>query len=127
MAAHQEIAFRTAYLVLGDAAEAQDAAQEAFVKAYRALDRFREGAAFRPWLLRIVANTARNRRRAAGRRRGLQLRAEAATPRDATAPSAEAAVLACRAPPDAAGGDQRPLARRPAGHRRPLLPRSPRG
>ena len=93
MSAHQEIAFRTAYLVLGDAAEAEDATQEAFVKAHRALDRFREGAAFRPWLLRIVANTARNRRRSAGRRRGLQLRVESATPRDAAAPSAEAAVL----------------------------------
>jgi RNA polymerase sigma factor (sigma-70 family) len=63
------------------------------VKAHRALDRFREGAAFRPWLLRIVANTARNRRRSAGRRHGLQLRVEAAMPRDAAAPSAEAAVL----------------------------------
>ncbi len=90
---HQEMAFRVAYLVLGDAAEAQDAAQEAFVKAYRAIDRFREGSAFRPWLLRIVSNAARNRRRAAGRRRGLQLRAEAATLRDATLPSAEASVL----------------------------------
>jgi RNA polymerase sigma factor (sigma-70 family) len=93
VAAHQEIAFRTAYLVLADAAEAEDATQEAFVKAHRALDRFREGAAFRPWLLRIVANTARNRRRSAGRRHGLQLRVEAATPRDAAAPSAEDAVL----------------------------------
>ena len=93
VAAYQEIAFRTAYLVLGDAAEAEDATQEAFVKAHRALDRFHEGAAFRPWLLRIVANTARNRRRSAGRRHGLQLRAEAATPGDAAAPSAEAAAL----------------------------------
>jgi len=94
VAAHQEIAFRVGYLVLGDAAEAQDATQEAFVKAYRAMERFREGAAFRPWLLRIVANTARNRRRAAGRRHGLQLRAQAATQPDAAAPSAEASVLA---------------------------------
>ena len=89
---HQEMAFRVAYLVLGDAAEAEDAAQEGFVKAYRALDRFREGAPFRPWLLRIVTNAARNRRRAAGRRLGLQLRAEAARS-DATAPSAEESVL----------------------------------
>jgi RNA polymerase sigma-70 factor (ECF subfamily) len=94
VAANQEIAFRTAYLVLGDAAEAEDATQEAFVKAYRALDRFREGSPFRPWLLRIVANTARNARRSAGRRHGLQLRAEAAMPRDAAAPSAEVAALA---------------------------------
>jgi RNA polymerase sigma factor (sigma-70 family) len=93
VATHQEIAYRVAYLVLGDAAEAQDAAQEAFVKAYRVIDRFREGSPFRPWLLRIVTNAARNRRRAAGRRRGLQLRAEAATPREGSAPSAEDSVL----------------------------------
>jgi RNA polymerase sigma factor (sigma-70 family) len=94
VAAHQEIAFRVGYLVLGDGAEAEDATQEAFVKAYRAMERFREGAPFRPWLLRIVANTARNRRRAAGRRLGLQLRAQAATHAGASAPSAEASVLA---------------------------------
>jgi RNA polymerase sigma-70 factor (ECF subfamily) len=93
VAAHQEIAFRTAYLVLGDAAEAEDATQEAFVKAYGALDRFRSGSPFRPWLLRIAVNAARNRRRSTGRRMGLQLRAEAAQPRDAVAPSAEAAAL----------------------------------
>ena len=93
VAAHQQIAFRTAYLVLVDAAEAEDATQEAFVKAYRALDRFREGSPLRPWLLRIVANTARNRRRAAGRRRGLQLRAEVAASDHAAAPSAESSVL----------------------------------
>jgi len=93
VAAHQEIAFRTAYLVIGDAAEAEDATQEAFVKAYRALDRFRDGSPFRPWLLRIAVNTARNRRRSAGRRLGLQMRAEAASPSDAVAPSAEAAAI----------------------------------
>lgn len=91
---YQDIAFRTAYLVTGEAAEAQDATQEAFVKAYGALGRFREGLPFRPWLLRIVANAARNRRRSAGRRYGLQLRAEAAAPRDAASPSAESAALA---------------------------------
>ena len=94
VAAHQQIAFRTAYIVLVDAAEAEDAAQESFVKAYRALNRFREGSAFRPWLLRIVANTARNHRRATRRRHGLQLRAEAAVSHDASSPSAEASVLA---------------------------------
>jgi RNA polymerase sigma-70 factor (ECF subfamily) len=92
VAAHAEIAFRTAYLVVADAAEAEDAAQEAFVKAYRALDRFEEGAPFRPWLLRIVGNAARNRRRARGRRLGLQLRAEAAADRRA-APSPESVVI----------------------------------
>jgi RNA polymerase sigma factor (sigma-70 family) len=94
VAAHQEMTFRTAYLVLGDAAEAEDAAQEAFVKAYRALDRFRDGEPFRPWLLRIAVNAARNRRRAAGRRAGLRLRIEAGMPRDAGAPSPEAEAVA---------------------------------
>jgi RNA polymerase sigma factor (sigma-70 family) len=56
------IAHRTAVLLAG--ADADDAVQEAFVKAYLALDRYREDAPFRPWLLRIVANEARNRRRA---------------------------------------------------------------
>ena len=68
---HQAVAFRTAFTITGDAAEAEDAAQEAFVKVYRTLDRFRSGAPFRPWLLTVVANEARNRRRAAGRRLNL--------------------------------------------------------
>lgn len=90
--AFADIAFRTAYLVTGDAAEAEDAAQEAFVKAYRALDRFREGSPFRPWLLRIVGNTARNRRRSANRQLGLRLRAEAQAPVE-TSPSPETGLL----------------------------------
>ncbi|MFL5896233.1 MAG: RNA polymerase sigma factor [Thermoleophilaceae bacterium] len=75
MRQHQDIAFRTAYLVTGSAAEAEDAAQEGFVKAWRSLDRFRRGAPFRPWLLAIVVNEARNRRRQAGRQAALALRA----------------------------------------------------
>jgi RNA polymerase sigma factor (sigma-70 family) len=71
---HQGIAFRTAFLVCGNAADAEEVAQDAFVKAWRALARFRPRAPFRPWLLRIVANEARNRRRSAGRRAGLELR-----------------------------------------------------
>ena len=77
---YEQVAFRTAYAVCGDAAEAEDAAQDAFVKAYGALSRFRRGAPLRPWLLRIVANEARNRRRAAGRRAHLVLRAGRAAP-----------------------------------------------
>jgi hypothetical protein len=49
--AHQDIAFRTACLMAGSSADAEEAAQEAFVKAWRALPRFRAGAPFRPWLL----------------------------------------------------------------------------
>ncbi|HEV2813249.1 MAG TPA: RNA polymerase sigma factor [Solirubrobacteraceae bacterium] len=77
---YQQIAFRTAYAIGGDAAEAEDAAQEAFLKAYAAMPRFRRGAPLRPWLLTIVANEARNRRRAAGRREHLALRAARAEP-----------------------------------------------
>ena len=89
---YQTIAFRVAYLVSGDATEAEDAAQEAFVKAWRAFGRFRPDAPVRPWLLRIVANEARNRRRAAGRRAQLALRAEQESSGGA-APSPEAALL----------------------------------
>ena len=88
---YRAIAFRTAYLIARDTGEAEDAAQEAFVKAYYALDRFRSDAPFRPWLLRIVANEAKNRVRASGRRERLSLRA-AAQPGEA-APSPEAAAL----------------------------------
>ena len=90
---HQGIAFRTALLVCGNAADAEEAAQDAFVKAYRALGRFRRGAPFRPWLLAIVANEARNRRRSAGRRGALDLRLATEVSGDA-APSPEASAAA---------------------------------
>lgn len=90
---YQELAFRTAFIITANSAEAEDAAQEAVMKAYHALDRFRPDAAFRPWLLQIVANTARNRRRAAGRQAQLALRAAGNTALEAQA-SPEAAALA---------------------------------
>src|SRR4029450_4576094 len=65
---YREGAFRTAWLIPRSSAEAEAAAQEAFVKAFYALDRFRAGEAFRPWVLRIVSNEAKNRRRAVGAR-----------------------------------------------------------
>jgi RNA polymerase sigma factor (sigma-70 family) len=64
---HAQVAVRTASL-LGAGSDAEDVVQEAFVKAYGGLSRFRDGAAFRPWLLRIVANETMNLHRAAGRR-----------------------------------------------------------
>jgi RNA polymerase sigma-70 factor (ECF subfamily) len=91
--AYQGIAFRTAYVIARNAGDAEDAAQDGFVKAWRALGRFREGAPFRPWLLRIVANEARNRRRSAGRRANLALRAATEEPSGDAAPSPEAALL----------------------------------
>jgi RNA polymerase sigma factor (sigma-70 family) len=81
---YQDVALRTAYLVCPET-DVDDAVQEAFLKAYAALSRFREGAPFRPWLLRIVANEARNRRRSAGRRTGLAQRAA-----DTAGPAVEA-------------------------------------
>ena len=90
---HQTIAFRTAYLITGSAADAEEAAQDGFLKAYGALRRFRRGSPFRPWLLTIVANEARNRRRSARRRTELALRAAEAPPSGGAAPSPEAALL----------------------------------
>lgn len=92
MRRHQSLAQRAAWLVTGSAEEAADATQEGFVKAWRALDRFREDAEFRPWLLRIVVNTARNRRRSAWRFEAMRLRATAAAT-NLTAPSAEASAV----------------------------------
>ena len=90
---HQAIAFRVALVNAGDRADAEEAVQDAFLKAYRALGRFRAGAPFRPWLLKIVANEARNRRRSAGRRAALTLRVAGTAASGDAAPSPEAAVL----------------------------------
>jgi RNA polymerase sigma-70 factor (ECF subfamily) len=69
---HRVVALRVGYTIVGD--EAEDVVQEAFVKVARSIDRFRTDAPFRPWLLTIVANEARNRRRSASRRDALELR-----------------------------------------------------
>ena len=90
---YQDVAFRIAFAFLGSSQEAEDAAQEAFVKAYYALPRFRSGAAFRPWLLQIVANQAKNQRRAGGRRGSLALRATAEESARDAAPSPETDAL----------------------------------
>jgi RNA polymerase sigma factor (sigma-70 family) len=89
---YQGIAYRVAWLVARQAGEAEDAVQEAFVKAYYALPRFRPGAPFRPWLLRIVANEARNRIRSTRRQERLVLRA-AAVELAGAAPSPETTAL----------------------------------
>jgi RNA polymerase sigma factor (sigma-70 family) len=93
VARYQHLAVRTAYLITRDASDAEDVAQEAFVKAYFALSRFRRDAPFRPWMLAIVANEARNRGRAARRRQGLALRAAVAEAPECESPSPEAAVV----------------------------------
>ncbi|HEX2057154.1 MAG TPA: sigma-70 family RNA polymerase sigma factor, partial [Actinomycetota bacterium] len=91
---HRAAAYRTAYLVAGSTGEAEDAAQEGFVKAYYAIDRFRSGSAFRPWLLAIVSNEARDRLRSAGRRDSLALKLVEGRPGGDAAPSPEETALA---------------------------------
>jgi RNA polymerase sigma factor (sigma-70 family) len=94
VARYQQIAHRVAYLITRSSSDADDAAQEAFVKAYYALDRFRSGASFKPWLLAIVSNEARNRRRSSGRRVELAERAASVRPSGDAAPSPEVAAIA---------------------------------
>lgn len=55
---HQRRAYAVARAIVGTHEDAEDAVQEAFLHAYRALDRFRPEQAFGPWLHRIVANAA---------------------------------------------------------------------
>jgi RNA polymerase sigma-70 factor (ECF subfamily) len=92
--AHEETAFRLACVITGNAADAEDAAQEAIVKAWRALGRFRTSQSLRPWLLRIVANEARNRRRSAGRRARLAAGAAREQASGDAAPSPEELTVA---------------------------------
>jgi RNA polymerase sigma-70 factor (ECF subfamily) len=91
--AHQQVALRVAYLVLRDPVEAEDVVQEAFVKAYRALNRVDAERGFRPWLLAIVRNEALNRGRSRSRRRNLELRLEGEGSSRDSARSPEALAL----------------------------------
>jgi RNA polymerase sigma-70 factor (ECF subfamily) len=91
---YREVVFRTAYLIARNAADAEEAAQDAFVKAYYALDRFRTTEPFRPWILRIAANEARNARRSAGRRERLVMRSAECRGPEGAAPSSDAAAIA---------------------------------
>lgn len=72
--AYETLAFRAAYLIMRDEHEAADAAQDAFVRAYRALNSFRLGEPFRPWLMQIVTNQALNRIQAGKRRANMNER-----------------------------------------------------
>lgn len=91
---HQALAFRAAYLITGDAAEAEDAVQEALLKAHRSLGTFRGGARFAPWLLKIVTNEALNRRRGSSRQSALELRAVRHQPLQTSPVQPEEALLA---------------------------------
>lgn len=69
-----------AAVMFGAGDDADDVVQEAFIKAYRHLAKFRLGEVFRPWLLQIVVNETRNLHRSRRRLDGLVLRASALTP-----------------------------------------------
>jgi RNA polymerase sigma-70 factor (ECF subfamily) len=90
---HRQVALRVAFLVVSDQGEAEDVTQEAFVKAYRAMSRFRVDASFRPWLLRIVRNEALNQRRRRGRQERLSLRLTHDPVSGGAAPSPETTVM----------------------------------
>ncbi|WP_443050382.1 RNA polymerase sigma factor [Streptomyces sp. NBC_00286] len=92
--AHTGIALRAA-AALGAGADAEDVVQQAFFKAYCTLGRFRDGAAFRPWLLSIVANETRNTVRTAVRQRTVVGREAALAEAEPVIPeSADPAVAA---------------------------------
>lgn len=94
MRRYEEPAFRTAYLIVRDEAEAQDVAQEAFVRAHRSLGRFDERRPFRPWLLRIVTNLAFNSVRSSRRREAMADRYEQDSETVSAEPSPESAAEA---------------------------------
>lgn len=66
---HRRDVYRLAYRLVGNHADADDLAQEAFLRIYRSLHRFRGDASFRTWLTRIVLNLATDRRRELATRR----------------------------------------------------------
>jgi RNA polymerase sigma-70 factor (ECF subfamily) len=68
IAENQRRVFQIAYSVLGNSADAEDVAQEAFLRAYQKFDSLREAEKFRAWVNRIVFRLALNRRRGQGRR-----------------------------------------------------------
>jgi RNA polymerase sigma-70 factor (ECF subfamily) len=78
MRRHNRLLYRTARAILRDDAEAEDAVQEAYLRAYRALHAFRGESKFSTWLVRIAANEALMRRRR-------NARAAAVVPIDAAA------------------------------------------
>ena len=93
--AHWSRAHRAAYLVVGDAAAAEDIAQESFLAAVRALDRFDRRRPFGPWLHRIVVNRAIDWARARKLRAEAELGDAVAAP-DPPEPADESVAAAIR-------------------------------
>jgi len=72
MRRHAAKAFQIAYGILGSREDAEEVAQDGFVRIYRALDRFRGDSEFSTWMYRIIVNQARNRYRWNKRRGSLK-------------------------------------------------------
>ena len=68
IAENQRRVFQIAYSILGNSADAEDAAQETFLRAYQKFDSLREAEKFRGWVNRIVFRLALNRQRSRRRR-----------------------------------------------------------
>ncbi|MGQ0552552.1 MAG: RNA polymerase sigma factor [Planctomycetota bacterium] len=85
---HEQSAFWAAYKILGDAEASRDAAQEAFVRVWRALDRFDFSMSFPTWLYRITVNLAIDHLRRNKRHRGADIDILAETLADVSAEQA---------------------------------------
>jgi RNA polymerase sigma-70 factor (ECF subfamily) len=98
--AHWPRAHRAAYLVVHDAALAEDIAQESFLAAIRNLDRFDRRRPFGPWLYRIVVNRAIDAARARSIRRETELTERATGAAEHELPDRELLSALARLPPD---------------------------
>ncbi len=92
-ARHQDELLGTLYYLIGDAEEAQDALQEAFVKCWRSLDKIPEIDNLRAWIFRVALNTGRDLRKTAWRRKRQSLPGDGTMLRSKQAGPAEAAEL----------------------------------
>src|SRR5947208_8140744 len=70
---YRGLAYRVAYRLLGNEADALDAVQEGFIKALAHLDGFQGRSTFKTWLLRVVSNAALDLGRQRGRREAQSL------------------------------------------------------
>ena len=94
IARHRNSAFRAAYSITKDHNEAEDATQEAFIKAFNVIGRFRRGASFKPWISQIARNEARKLKRSNHRQYELGLTvAEDSALGDDAEPAAERSAL----------------------------------
>jgi RNA polymerase sigma-70 factor (ECF subfamily) len=97
---HWPKAYRAAYLVVHDAAAAEDIAQEAFLAALRNLDRFDRSRPFGPWLHRIVVNRAIDWSRARQLRAETELGETLAAPEPAAPLDSSLLAALASLPPD---------------------------